>query len=155
MHITTENRNRTIFFLQKGDLKPDSRNGHGLKSQIKLKKDIQNVRVNVGEVVNLELIAKNTGIARWLHQNTQDLGVVKVGVHLFDENNNLIEIDFSRTTLTKDVLPGETYQSDVSFDAPKKLGKYIIGIDMVSEQICWFENCGSQVIFFNLLVSDT
>lgn len=154
-HITTENRNRTIFFLQKGDLQADSRNGHGLKSRIKLKKDVQNIDVKAGETINLQLSIKNIGIAKWIHQNVQDLGVVKVGGHLFDDNFNMIEIDYLRTRLEKDIMPGETCHSQISFNAPEKNGKYIIGIDMVSEHICWFENCGSQAIIFNLLVSDT
>ncbi len=152
--FTIENRNRTIFFLQKGELQLDSRNGHGLRCDLKVLDDgnAKAAIARAGQTTTLKLSAKNTGTAKWLHCNVQDLGVVKFGGHLLDQDLNMIDLDFFRTEMDRDISPSEICYSEVTFKAPSKKGKYIVCIDMVAEQICWFENCGSQPIFFEIQV---
>lgn len=153
-YLTRENRNRTVFFLRKGALQLDSRNGHGLMCDLKfVGKTIKIILVEAGQPIKLKLRVKNSGSAKWLHSNVQELGVVKIGGHLLDKKLKMIDNDFFRMELGRDISPSETFDSDVAFNAPSKKGKYIICIDMVSEHICWFENCGSQPIFFEIQVS--
>ena len=56
----------------------------------------------------------------------------------------MIEFDGPRIELTSRVLPGETVKVVGNFHAPAKAGDYILTWDMVSENECWFEQCGSE-----------
>jgi hypothetical protein len=95
---------------------------------------------------------QNTGIARWLGTNILDIGVVKLGAHLYDENHILLDLDFWRNPLGKMVFPGETltHVAEIVFPSP---GTYYVAIDLVSEHVCWFENAGSTPIHVQVTVN--
>ncbi len=147
--IVTSMQNSTVFFLAKGDYAPDSRSHLGLKHEIKLTS--AGSTVEVGQPLKLSLQIKNKGEARWLHTNVRDIGVVKVGAHLYDAERKLLNLDLFRSTFDHDVLAGQTveHHTSIAFDRP---GKFILGIDLVSEHICWFENVGSQPVFVQVEV---
>ncbi|MCW6037306.1 class I SAM-dependent methyltransferase [Spirulina subsalsa FACHB-351] len=132
---------RTIFFLYKGEFFPDSRSHIGLAHCITLEKENFNVRK--GEPAKIFLKITNIGQAIWLHENINDIGVVKIGTHLYDEEDNLINLDFSRHCFDRNIKPHETIEKSivVKFD---KSGVFKVTIDLVSESICWFENIGSK-----------
>ncbi|WP_017302682.1 class I SAM-dependent methyltransferase [Spirulina subsalsa] len=132
---------RTIFFLYKGDFVPDSRSHIGLAHHITLETKQLNLRK--GEPAKITLKITNTGQATWLHQNISDIGVVKIGTHLYDQEGNLINLDFSRHCFNQDIKPNETTENriTVTFD---KTGVFQVVIELVSESICWFENIGSK-----------
>jgi ubiquinone/menaquinone biosynthesis C-methylase UbiE len=56
--------NRTIFFLYKGEIVPDSRNHIGLSHSIFIDKKI--FFTKAGEDLNISLRISNTGVAKWL-----------------------------------------------------------------------------------------
>jgi len=151
--IHNDNQNKTIFFLQKGKFILDSRNGDGLQANIQLENLATKLEAKTEAKIELPVNIENIGQAKWLYQNINDLGVVKIAGHLFDQNKQLIEHDFFRIRLEKDISPGETYSKNISFIAPTAPGEYLIGIDLLAEHICWFENCGSQVEFIKVLVT--
>lgn len=134
-------RNMLVFYLIKGMYMPDSRSPNGLKHEMKVLST--QGAAQVGQPMRLSVRVKNVGASRWLHQNIRDIGVVKVGVHLVDANQRIVENDFARGRLETDVLPGEqaTIEFDVSFTDP---GEYILALDLLAEHICWFEITGSQ-----------
>jgi SAM-dependent methyltransferase len=134
-------RNSAVFFLTKGTYIPDSRSHEGLKHQIELLTKIKTAQV--GQALELKVRLKNVGSSKWLHRNIQDIGVVKIGVHLLDADEQLIENDFARGTLRADVMPGQTVTEKVSITFTEP-GEYILSIDLVSEHVCWFEIFGSR-----------
>ena len=99
----------------------------------------------------LEVTISNVGNAKWLHKNIDDIGVVKLGMHLYDSNRNLIDLDFVRSLLDEDVSPGQRITKRVSVTLPNK-GIYYLGVDLVSELVCWFENMGSELQFVKVTV---
>lgn len=132
--------NSNIFFLCKGQYVPDSRGHVGLAHTIAA--DSNSYTAAVGETLNIRLNISNTGSAGWLNENDNDIGVVKIGTHLYDESNRLINFDFSRYGIAAPVQPGVTFEQavNVKIDAA---GSYKLVVDLVSENVCWFENVGS------------
>jgi hypothetical protein len=95
------------------------------------------------EPIAVGLFISNTGNAKWLYRNENDFGAVKVGLHLYDSDRNEIERDYFRSTLAEDIHPGQNIDKTISFTLPIK-GIYYIGVDLVSEHVCWFANFGSE-----------
>ncbi len=133
--------NKSTFFLSKGELVHDSRGHLGLSYEMTTAQS--EFEVKVGEAVEIPVTVKNTGSAIWLHENFVDIGIVKIGTNLLDENGTILINDFAREVIDKQVKPGETLQQTItlSFDEP---GDYHVGIDLLSEQVIWFKVFGSQ-----------
>ena len=69
--------------------------------------------------------------------------LVRLGAQLCNADGTLIDRDFARAWLPRDVPPGS--QADVAIDipAPPQPGRYTLKFDLVYEGIDWFERCGS------------
>jgi len=142
-------KRKSIFFLYKGQIQYDSRNHLGLSHSIKIKK--KKYKINQNEVLNIPLTVTNTGFAKWLHRNIKDIGIVRLGAHLYSSEKELIDIGFYRKYLDKDVLPGETIleTAGIKFNKP---GKYLLCFDLVAEFILWFKESGSEAIYVEVIV---
>jgi len=132
---------KTIFFLHKGEMVHDSRNHIGLSHSIFIDKKI--LYTKAGEDLNITLRVSNTGAATWLNKNIHDIGVVKIGVHLYDALNNLLNLDYSIHEIACETEPGQTFEQTIKIRLCD-IGKFKITIDLVSGGICWFENIGSK-----------
>lgn len=141
---------RTLFFLHKGELVHDSRSHLGLSHSITTRSRTLSARA--GEDLSIPLTISNSGVARWLNQNVQGLGVVNIGTHLYDGARNLINLDFSRHGLSAPVEPGQTFEYEITIRLDNA-GEYLLAIDLVSEQICWFENMGSSPLYLQITAS--
>lgn len=140
-----EMRHRRVFFLFKGEsvTPADSRQREGLTADLK-------VEPTTAEPLVLKVSATNNGTAIWLTGNAR-AGIVRFGIHLFDANGKLIDLDYFRHNLPVDgpVLPGETVEfvTEVPMPGP---GKYVLQCDLVSEGVCWFEHNGSRTVRIEL-----
>ena len=134
-------QNNTVFFLTKGTYQQDSRSHEGLRHSITILQ--HDKTASVGQPYHITVRLKNSGQSKWLHQNIADIGVVKVGVHLHDHRGQLLNLDFARSRLLEDVPPGAVVdnQFQVLFTQP---GNYQLTVDLVAEQVTWFEGIGSQ-----------
>jgi ubiquinone/menaquinone biosynthesis C-methylase UbiE len=135
--------NKSIFFLQKGDLQIDSRGAIGLDCSIEV--ESRQMRVGAGEEFSIRCLVRNKGKARWLHDAQQTVGTVRIGTHLYDANGKLLDLDFGRSALEKDIEPNEETICYLHL-LIKELGRYRIMIDMVSEHVCWFESLGFKAV---------
>jgi len=141
--------NKTVFFLFKGEFVLDSRSHMGMAHSISIDKKEFNVKA--GNDLDLPLRVSNSGVARWLNENINDIGAVKIGTHLYDENEELLDSNFSRHLFTNPIEAGETVEKTITVNF-NNTGVYNLSIDLVSEQICWFENTGSkpQIVKINV-----
>ncbi len=149
-HASKTMTDKTIFFLQKGNVVYDSRGHIGLMHRIKssgVKYDIKS-----GESIELSLSIKNTGASKWLIENYRDIGVVRIGTHLYNHDGKLYDLDFSRHDLLNPVEPGEEFMQKIKVDFPNK-GQFKLAVDLVSEEVCWFENVGSKPFFIDVNVT--
>lgn len=149
-NLTWTMTNKAVFFLHKGDRKLDSRGVAGLGCKILL--DSRTIAVHAGEEFTLRCMLRNTGQARWLHHNPHLVGTVQVGTHLYDANASLLNLDFGRSRLEKDIEPNEETVCNLrlTIAAP---GRYRLVIDMVSEYVCWFENLGLKPVDVDVVVN--
>ena len=149
-NVANTMRNKAVFFLHKGARHLDSRGVQGQACEIN--PEPRTVSVNAGEDFTLDCMLRNTGQARWLHHNPHVVGEVQVGVHLYDAQGKLLNLDFGRSRLAKDVDPGEetVCQLRLRIDQP---GRYRLAIDMVSEYVCWFESLGLKPVDVDVFVN--
>ena len=132
---------KTIFFLGKGTVNLDSRGTAGLSHFIQIDKSEYETPLRQPLAVNVAIT--NTGAARWLRENHYNIGVVRLGGHLYDGNGNLVDLDFSRDPFLDDILPGQTVQTRVMLPFPSR-GNFSVTFDLVSEGVSWFEILGAQ-----------
>ena len=141
-------QHRRIFFLFKGEyVEPaDSRKREGLMCELDVK--INSTRIAASEALSLEITVRNTGANVWL-PTTARVGAVHFGIHLFDKDGGLLDLDYFRAKLTagtgREILPGESVQFDAEVPLPG-VGKYILQFDLVSEAVCWFEHNGAALL---------
>lgn len=131
---------KTIFFIHKSGFSFDSRSHLGLKHEIHC--PVSEITISRGELSNIPVRLMNTGISKWLHQNVKDIGVVKLAGHLYTGEKEIVNFDFCRYYLPYSVEPGQDLEitANVKITEP---GSYILSLDLVAEDICWFENIGS------------
>jgi hypothetical protein len=142
-------KRKTIFFLYKGIAIKDSRGSIGLSHTMRTDKN--QYTVNTQEDLSISFELTNTGGSVWLCRNTSDLGVVKLGAHLYDETQTLIDLDFFRKTLVENIGPGEKISLTATLTFAHS-GQYTLVFDLVSEGVCWFEHMGSQPVSVEVCV---
>jgi SAM-dependent methyltransferase len=124
-----------VFFLGKGKPLPDSRSEKGLSFTL----DELPARMECKSGLKHEITLKlhNTGSARWLAHNWVDVGVVKLGAHLLDHKGDCLDWDWLRVDLPHDMEPGDAMEMACEMIFTET-GDYLLQLDMVSENICWF-----------------
>jgi hypothetical protein len=141
-------QHRRVFFLFKGESSapPDSRQREGLMAELHV--EFESDRIIAGQPLRLKAVVRNNGSAVWL-PTTARIGAVHFGLHLFDRNGILIDLDYYRHNLTpgegREILPGETVEFSAEVPLPPA-GRYILQCDLVSEAVCWFEHNGAPII---------
>jgi hypothetical protein len=94
-------------------------------------------------VLALQVAARNSGDAHWIHQADEIFGIVRVGTHLYDGSDNLLSIDHSRHDLPHAVAPGDAVSFQITVPTPDT-GDVRLVVDLVAEGVTWFENSGSE-----------
>jgi SAM-dependent methyltransferase len=89
--------------------------------------------------------AHNLGDTRW--RKGEDSGCVRLGLQLLSPERRLLARDFARADLPADVPAGEETRVRVDVMLPGAEAPYLLKLDMVDEQICWFEDAGSRPLY--------
>jgi len=95
---------------------------------------------------------ENTGNTVWLTGAATRRGAVTLGVKVFDANDHLIDEFHGEPAIEYALAPGESTTLSLKYRAPNAPGSYRFKIDLVDQQICWFEQHGSQPLECALLV---
>lgn len=141
-NATETQANGSIFFLHKGEPRLDSRGHEGLSHRLQLVGPT--TVVTPDRRVRFAFRIENTGQATWLSSNIGIHGVVRLGSHLYDADDQLIDIDHSRHGLPLDVPPGDIIEMGIEVDVPDRTCRLVF--DLVAEGVRWFENDGSAVV---------
>ena len=88
----------------------------------------------------IELRIENSGRTTWLRASKLDWGSVKVGLQR--THGDVCERDFKRFELPRDIAPGESF--DLSVDRSDLGAADAATIDLVIEELCWFEHQGGR-----------
>jgi len=111
-------------------------------------------QVKPGERVPLAITLTNTGTATWPQGNGDAVstGRVRVGLQLLDATSRVIDKDFARLDLPRDIASSESCEVSGMFDAPHEPGTYSLKVDLVAEGITWFEPAGTTAQIRSFLV---
>lgn len=83
---------------------------------------------------------------RYIEENSLQGGVT-AGVQLWDAADEaLIDLDYSRGFLRRDVAAGESATVTIRMRAPARVGRYTMRFDMVCEYVRWFNAEGSPFL---------
>ncbi len=107
----------------------------------------------VGGRIRLQCDVMNAGDTLWISRSNTDLGVVRLGVVLCDENRRLIERDYLRLPIPRDVAPGDVVRLEEDIPLPARPGVYLLRLDMVDEGITWFAGVGSEIAWVRVLAA--
>ncbi|MEA2204760.1 MAG: hypothetical protein QOE77_1536 [Blastocatellia bacterium] len=132
---------------------PNTRAPGKLRADINLEQELPRV---IGRAARLEfyLIVKNTGDTLWLIDRYAPPGTVRLATKLFDETNNLLEEVHGVPALPRAVAPGEQVRLKVTRTAPAMTGTYTLKIDLIDQDICWFEERGSEPLAVTFAVAN-
>ncbi|MDD8026086.1 MAG: radical SAM protein [Acidobacteriota bacterium] len=100
----------------------------------------------------LAVRVKNTGGRTWPVATSSGRRLVRLGAQLHDAEKRLLDRDFARAFLPRDVRGGESLEMTIEIPPPPSLGAYFLKFDLVSEGIDWFENGGSPIAWRELIV---
>jgi glycosyltransferase involved in cell wall biosynthesis/2-polyprenyl-3-methyl-5-hydroxy-6-metoxy-1,4-benzoquinol methylase len=135
-----------------GSTVPDSRNPSIVRAQIILRNTLpESFAPNQDIKLSLSLI--NVGDTVWLTGQTFRDGLVMPGVKIIDVDGN-VAVESHGPLLPRCVAPGRSLTIDVHLNAPAQPGTYSVKIDLVDQNVCWFEEQGSQPLVLEILVSE-
>ena len=77
-----------------------------------------------------------------------------LGISLLDGKRKIIDLDFLRVSLPRDVDPGETVDLTGELPPFEHSGQVGFRLDMVSEGVCWFSDKGSQPRYFDVEIRE-
>ena len=95
---------------------------------------------------------KNLSTRPFRAQASYGRRLVRLGAQLLDERGTMINRDFARAWLPRDLPPGATEDIAIEIPSPPQPGRYTLKFDLVSEGIDWFEACGSPTTLKTLVV---
>lgn len=102
------------------------------------------LRLTVGEVIHVPIEIENTGDTLWLVSRAAPKGTVRLGVKLLNDNDEVIDEVHGSPPLPRALAPGEKVLLTVTHAAPATPGRYKFKIDLLDQDICWFEQQGSE-----------
>ena len=104
--------------------------------------------------MEIELEIENTGDTLWLAGRETRTGIVMPGVRISDDTGTLVSEFHGEPPLPRAVAPGETVRLRIEHLAPRRPGNYTIKFDLVDQQVCWFEDVGSEPLTIEFEVGE-
>jgi ubiquinone/menaquinone biosynthesis C-methylase UbiE len=108
-------------------------------------------QVAVGETVRVRVSVRNTGSLTW-RASMEGPRPTRVGLQLLAEDGRVLDREYGRGNLPHDVRPEENCEVTIEHPAPPP-GSYRVKIDVVMENVTWFEPNGSPTVTFPLEVT--
>ena len=143
---------RVVFVCHKQDVYMDSRTPSSLAATLTLEEGP--TTCHPASELLFRIWVENSGFARWLAcgEPGTEKGAVRLGAHLFKEDEEEILWDYGRAVLKRDLAPGKAECLDIRLQAPSTPGKYRVEFDMVAEHVAWLEDFGSETLTYELQV---
>ncbi len=134
-------RYQHTIYMAKGPLVKDSR----WPSQLAHRLSLVGVapQAKVSEEFSLTIRIENRGGASWINSKPEDVGNVNLALHRIDPQRPHSSESIRRFVLPKSLAAGES----IDFEVPitwHEAGPLELWFDLVSEQIAWFEQHGSE-----------
>jgi SAM-dependent methyltransferase len=125
------------LLLFAGDPAPTTRRARRLKAIVRPSQSP--VRMSAGQPSAIEIDLHNAGDTRWLSTPNR-AGWTRLGAHLYrgDASRTLVDFDWLRAALPRDVAPNETVRVRATLPAIAEAGDCIATFDLVIEGKTWF-----------------
>lgn len=115
------------------------------KAEITLLEPLPNL--NAGSKTTLRFNIKNISNVTWVSfVDSNGKYNINVGNHWLNESGRILVSDDGREPLPKTLEPMEDVEIALTVTVPEQSGTYLLELDMVHEQIAWFQNKGSQTL---------
>ncbi len=95
----------------------------------------------------------NTGDTLWVPGGATRPGVIRFGFRIVDSEGNTVEEVHGKPEFRRAMGPSERQNFTLNHRAPKLVGSYVIKLDILVQNICWFEQKGSQPLELRLEVA--
>ena len=128
-----------------GETIPDSRHPGVLRAAIRPLAELPTVLASAGNL-ELPLEIENTGDTLWLVSRSAPRGTVRLGVKILNEDDEVIAETHGSPPLPRALAPGESVLVTVTQAIPASAGRYKLRIDLLDQDICWFEQHGSETL---------
>jgi SAM-dependent methyltransferase len=126
---------------------------HPRSHHARLRPQSSGFRVAPGAVFAVPVEVRNPTDTVWLTEGRRGIGYVRLGAHLHDAGGGLIDLDYGRAALPRDLRQDDAAFVSLSLSAPTAPGQYIVRLDMVNEGVCWFAQQGSPTADVALTVA--
>ncbi|HEV7860909.1 MAG TPA: methyltransferase domain-containing protein [Pyrinomonadaceae bacterium] len=103
-------------------------------------------RVAPSAQMELSFEVLNAGDTIWLVSRAALKGTVRVGLRVVDERGAIMDEVHGVPPLPRAVAPGEKVSLKLNWQAPRAPGAYTLKLDLVDQDICWFEQRGSETL---------
>lgn len=116
--------------------------------------EIRELTVKPGRTYLFSLTVQNTGNTRWLQKTDDGIGEVRIGFKLLSADRVLVDENYRRVSLPKDIAPGDEVRITTELPPVNAQGDYILEIDGVSEGIIWFKDISYDSVFVALTIRE-
>lgn len=135
-----------------GAVLPDSMNPSVLQSRFALVGDWPG-SYSPAATIAAEVAITNAGDTLWLVSRAPLKGRVRLGVKVLNEKGETIREIHGQPRLQRALAPGETVVLNLTIHAPAEPGQYVLKLDLLDQDICWFEQHGSPPLLLPFTVS--
>lgn len=113
--------------------------------------ELSEIMAEVGQELEFVVTVRNEGTMTWI--SDAEKGIF-LSYHIYEKAGDEYIHEGERTNLPSALRPGEETGLLLSLNAPSEPGEYRLVIDMVHEQVTWFEMAGSNPYEIELTVLD-
>jgi hypothetical protein len=106
------------------------------------------------QVIDVTLQVTNTGQGLWLAEANDDRGEVRLGWRWY-RGNETMPFQEGRKNLPYDIFPGQTYEFNITIEAPLEAGEYTLEVGLVCELLTWFSDRGVSPFKFIVRVGES
>jgi len=98
-----------------------------------------------GQQVKIEVIVKNVSNTAWLSGDRSGSRYrISLGNHWLDTSGNTITNDDGRSPVLMDLPPNQAVHVSLTVNAPRRVGEYLLELDLLQEGVSWFGLKGSH-----------
>lgn len=130
---------------------PDSRAPNLLRASISLQSEFP-ASFAPGSQIKFQIEVANTGDTLWLVSRAAPRGTVRLGIKILDEGGDAVAEVHGVPPLPRAMAPEERTELTINHPAPVQPGSYSLRIDLLAQDIYWFQERGSQplVLYFHV-----
>ena len=93
----------------------------------------------VGQTLYADVSVRNISSRTWPNKpNRKGLRAVNLSYHWIDKEGRTVVFDGLRTSLPRELTPGEMVRLRAALQAPNQRGRYTLELTMVQEGVAWF-----------------